>query len=73
MLSVPKNLDEVLRYLPAFINESAIESRLSAASLARVEVDLHPALLENFDGAETDLWEELINETGDKQGNFHNS
>jgi hypothetical protein len=62
----------MFRYLPTFFNESAIESRLAAASLARVEVDLHSALLENLEGAEADLWEELINETGDKEGNFHN-
>lgn len=73
MLSVPINPEKVLRYLSAFVNESAIESRLSAAGLARVEFDLHSAFFENLDGAEADLWEKLINETGDKQGNFHNS
>jgi hypothetical protein len=71
-LRVAVNLDKVLRHFPAFIDVTAIESRLSAASLARVEFDLHAALLENLDGAQADLWEKLINEAGDKKGNFHN-
>jgi hypothetical protein len=72
MLSVLINPDKLLRHLPALVNESGIESRLSATGLARIEVDLHSAFLENLDGAEADLWKELINETGDKEGDFHN-
>ena len=71
MLPISVDLDEVLRHLPAFIDEATIEGRLSTAGLARIKVDLDAALLKNLDGAETHLREELIHEAGDKEGYFH--
>jgi hypothetical protein len=45
VLSVSVDLDKVLRHFSTFINVAAIEGRLSAAGLSRVEIDRHAALL----------------------------
>jgi 4-hydroxy-3-methylbut-2-en-1-yl diphosphate reductase len=50
---------------------SGVVGRLSAAGLPWVEADLHPATFKNADTAEADLGKELVDQTGDKQGDFH--
>jgi hypothetical protein len=59
-----EDLDESFGESSCLASITAIESRLSAARLPVIKLDLATGFSENIDGRFTHLWEKLVNETG---------
>src|SRR5690349_7929594 len=66
-----ENFDEALCYRSRFVEVACIESRLRAARLSLVELDLTTHAPQHLDATHADAGPQLIDETSYKKRNLH--
>ena len=68
VLRIAENVEEVPGDGARFIRVAGVESGLAAAGLGFGEIDLIAEALKHLCDGDADLWEDLIDDAGHKQG-----
>ena len=71
MFGIAKDVQEVTRHRTRLLGITAIERGPAAAGLRLQEIDLVAEAFQQFGHRDSNLGEDLIDNTGHEQGNFH--